>query len=110
MDNVTHSLAGLVLAEAAVRLRARRTLVEPSPRFRTIALVSSAIAANLPDADLLYSGVGGDRLGYMLQHRGYTHTVAIALVMALCCWIVAHRALGRRRHVAMRADSRWLCG
>ena len=110
MDNVTHSLAGLVLAEAAVRLRARRTMVEPSPRFRTIALVSSAIAANLPDADLLYSGVGGDRLGYLLQHRGYTHTVAIALVMALCCWVVAHRALGRRPHVAMRADSRWLCG
>ena len=80
MDNVTHTLAGLVLAEAAVRLRARTTGSEASPRFRAFAAVSSLIAANLPDFDLLYTGVGGDRLAYMLHHRGHTHTVVIAIL------------------------------
>ena len=59
MDNVTHSLAGLLMAEAAVRLRARRAGAEPSPRFRAVAAISSMVAANLPDADLLYTGVRG---------------------------------------------------
>ncbi|MGZ8493955.1 MAG: metal-dependent hydrolase, partial [Gemmatirosa sp.] len=82
MDNVTHSLAGLLLAESAVQLRARRTGAAPSPRFRAVAAVASMIAANLPDADLLYTGVGGDRLTYMLHHRGHTHTVVVALLAA----------------------------
>jgi hypothetical protein len=54
MDNITHSVAGLLLAEAAGQLRARQTHVAPSARLRAVAAVSSAIAANLPDADLLY--------------------------------------------------------
>ena len=37
MDNVTHTLAGFLLAESAVRLRARAAGVEPSPRFRAFA-------------------------------------------------------------------------
>src|SRR5690242_935307 len=82
MDNITHSLAGLLAAESAVRLRAHATKAEPSPRYRTVAAISSLIAANLPDADLLYSGFGGSHLSYMLQHRGYTHTVLITIVLA----------------------------
>lgn len=109
MDNVTHSLAGLLLAESAVRLRARRAGAAPSPRFRAVAWGSSMIAANLPDFDLLYTGVGGDRLRYMLHHRGYTHTVAVALVGALLVWgaaILACRWLARA--APLRADARWL--
>jgi hypothetical protein len=34
MDNIAHSIAGLVLAEAAVRLRARRADAEPSKLSR----------------------------------------------------------------------------
>ena len=82
MDNVTHSLAGLLLAESAVRLRAHRTGEEPSPRFRLVAALSSMLAANLPDSDLFYTGVGADRLVYLLHHRGHTHTVLIAVLGA----------------------------
>jgi hypothetical protein len=39
MDNVTHSLAGLLLAESAVQLRARGEGDLPSPRFRAVAAV-----------------------------------------------------------------------
>jgi inner membrane protein len=109
MDNVTHSLAGLLLAEGAVQLRTRLTMVEPSPRFRATAAISSLVAANLPDADLLYTGVGGDRLAYMLHHRGYTHTVIIALLGALLLWGVALLAWRYRgRTEPRRDDSRWL--
>src|SRR5215213_566537 len=86
MVNVTHSLAGLVLADAAVRLRAHRTGAEPSPRFHAFAAISSMLAANLPDSDLFYTGVGGDRLSYLLHHRGYTHTVVIAILGAALTW------------------------
>ena len=107
MDNVTHSLAGLLLAEGAVQLRARLTGVGPSPRFRAIAAVSSLVAANLPDADLLYTGVGGEPLTYMLHHRGYTHTIVVALLGALLLWGAALLAM-RWRVTPTRDDSRWL--
>src|SRR5215208_3806299 len=111
MDNVTHSLAGLLLAEAAVRLRARRTGAKPSARFRAVAVISSLIAANLPDADLLYTGVGGDRLAYMLHHRGYTHTVVIAILGVALLWGAALLAWRWRAGVAPdREDAHWLLG
>lgn len=111
MDNVTHSLAGLVLAESAVQLRAHRSGAAPSPRFRTVAAISSMLAANLPDADLFYTGVGGDRLAYMLHHRGHTHTVVIAVVGAVLLWAVASAAWRWRARVApARDDLHWLFG
>jgi len=93
MDNVTHSLAGLLVAASAVRLRARRDGAEPTARFRRVAAISSMVAANLPDADLLYTGTGDRRLAYMLYHRGYTHTVIMAIVAAILVWGVATLAL-----------------
>ena len=111
MDNITHSLAGLLLAESAIRLRARRTPVAPSSRFRTVATISSVIAANLPDSDLLYTGFGGDRIRYMLHHRGYTHTVVIAIVGALLLWYAATITWRRlAREAPARDDARWLLG
>jgi inner membrane protein len=84
MDNVTHSLAGLLLAEGAVRLRARRTGA-PAAGMGIVA-TASLLAANLPDADLFYTGAGGDRLAYMLHHRGYTHTVVGVAIGATLIW------------------------
>jgi inner membrane protein len=111
MDNVTHTLAGLVLAEAAVRLRARTTGTEPSQRFRAFAAISSLLAANLPDFDLLYTGVGGDRLAYMLHHRGHTHTVVIAILGAVLLWGAASLVWRwRARAAPPRDDVRWLGG
>ena len=111
MDNVTHAVAGLLLAECAVRLRVRHEGAELSPTFRGVAAVSSLIAANLPDADLFYTGVGGDRLRYMLHHRGYSHTVVAALAGAALIYgtaLLAWRWRGREGPTA--ADSRWLLG
>lgn len=119
MDNVTHSLAGLLLAECAIRLRARPTRATPTSlepsdratRFGAVAAIASMIGANLPDADLFYTGVGGDRLTYMLHHRGYSHTVVVALAGALLLWAAALLVLRwRARSAPSRADARWLLG
>lgn len=111
MDNVTHTLAGLVIAESAVQIRARRSGAPASPRFRTAVTLAGMVAANLPDGDLFYTGIGGDRLAYMLHHRGHTHTVVIALVGAALLWGGAMLLWGWRAGARPpRAASRWLAG
>jgi inner membrane protein len=106
MDNVTHALAGLLLGEATVAVASRRSPV--SAGFRRAALVLGVVAAELPDADLLYAGpvLGMGKLGYMLHHRGHTHTVVFALLGALALWgitLAIARGVRERPH-----ERRWL--
>ena len=111
MDNVTHSVAGLLLAESFARIRARGATAKPAARYGATAAIASMIAANLPDADLFYSGIGGDRLRYMLHHRGYTHTVVVAVLGAVLFWaVVALFLRWRGKAWPARDDARWLLG
>ncbi len=57
-------------------------------RFRRAAVVLGIAAAEFPDVDLVYSGpmVAMGKLGYLLHHRGHTHTVVWALVGAVLLW------------------------
>ena len=57
-------------------------------RFRRAAVALGIVAAEFPDADLVYSGpmVAMGKLGYLLHHRGHTHTVVWALVSAVVLW------------------------
>jgi inner membrane protein len=69
------------------------------------------IAANLPDADLVYSGLGGSHLRYMLQHRGYTHTVLFAIVGAVAAYGVSTLVWrSRDREAPTQEDAHWLLG
>lgn len=84
MDNLTHTLIGLVAGEAAARTtRAREPGLDPRTR-RTLFVTLTTVGGNLPDLDLLYSyfGYAPAKLGYLLQHRGYTHTVLGCLLLA----------------------------
>ncbi len=69
MDNVTHTLVGLMMARVALR---------KSPRGAPAMMM---IAANIPDIDVA-SGFGGS-LAYIEYHRGYTHSLLASPVMAL---------------------------
>ena len=80
MDNITHSLVGVALADLASG---------PTSKSQRPLLVGAGIvAANLPDIDLAYSSITPSPLGYLLHHRGHTHTIvglvglAVALVLA----------------------------
>ncbi|HMC54423.1 MAG TPA: metal-dependent hydrolase [Gemmatimonadaceae bacterium] len=108
MDNLTHSLAGLLIAEAAIQLQQRRAAVAWTSRTRSALAAVSMLAANLPDADLAYAGMGGS-LGYLLHHRGHTHTVPAVLVGTALLWGVvalAWRWLGTQR--MSRSDGWWV--
>lgn len=93
MDNITHTLAGLAVAEAALALRGRKTPV-PEGLARG-AWLGSALANNLPDVDFAYAGITGSPLGYLLHHRGHTHTLALAPVVAIVPFLLG-RLLQKR--------------
>jgi inner membrane protein len=76
VENLTHSLVGATLAELALPPGA-------TPAQRRTFFLTGIIAANLPDADLVYTGITPDPLGYLLHHRGHTHTVVGLVVQAL---------------------------
>ena len=70
MDNLTHSLIGLTAAKAG--------LEKLSPG----ATVLCVLAANAPDADII-TGILGDRWIYLRHHRGITHSIIGALLIAV---------------------------
>ena len=76
MDNITHSLLGATLAELALPAGAPRAA-------RRTFFVSGVVAANLPDADLVYTRITPAPLGALLHHRGHTHTVAGLVLLGL---------------------------
>jgi inner membrane protein len=101
VDNLTHSLLGGVLAELALPAGAARTT-------RRIFFTAGIVAANLPDVDILYTRITTTPLGYLLHHRGHSHTVAGvvvqgALLAALCLAVPAVRRLNAalRRRLAV---------
>jgi len=91
MDNLTHALAGLLVAESTLALAERRTGQPAGRTFRRATLVAAVAAAELPDIDLAYSGpvLGMGKLGYLLHHRGHTHTLLFALAGAFLIWGLA---------------------
>ncbi len=56
-----------------------------APRTRSVRCLSARgiIAANLPDLDLAYSWITPSPIGYLLHHRGHTHTVVGLLALAI---------------------------
>ena len=81
MDNVTHTLAGAAVAELVVRVRAMRHPDERVPALRGALWLTSVLASNAPDADILLAPAIRSPLGYLLHHRGHTHTVLLAPVL-----------------------------
>ncbi|HEU5219505.1 MAG TPA: metal-dependent hydrolase [Gemmatimonadales bacterium] len=81
MDNLTHTLVGLVLAEAGLKHRSR---------FGTAVLI---VGANLPDLDALIY-VAGSSTDALAFRRGWTHGV---LAMAVLPLLLTGAALGWSR-------------
>jgi inner membrane protein len=106
MDNLTHSLIGMVAGEAAARLtRASKTGLSANTR-RGMFVTLATVGGNLPDIDLVltYRGFARDKLGYLLEHRGYTHTVLGCLVLAALLYAAAEGWARFRRLSMTRSD------
>lgn len=112
MDNVTHTLVGLIIGESAA------THAVPSKQGlsvqtrRTALLAVALLGSNSPDLDLLVSfrGFAAGNLEYLLWHRGYTHSVLGCLALALLLYAATELVL-RVQHLApSRADRLLLLG
>jgi inner membrane protein len=100
MDNLTHSVLGLALGELVER---SLPLEQDPARGRTrhrLLLFTSWAASNFPDLDLVLTPLAGRPLGYLLHHRGHTHTLLYAIPQAIALlaltwllWPAARRLL-----------------
>jgi inner membrane protein len=104
MDNVTHAIAGMLIADATVELLTPRAAA-PDAVLRRHARWASGIANNLPDLDFIYAYFTSGSAGYVLHHRGHTHTLGVAMCMGLVSFVVLRRlwrpATHTRREWAM---------
>jgi inner membrane protein len=104
LDNITHSIIGFGVGEVVHRsLPAEADSVAQRVRHRLL-LVACALASNFPDLDLFLTKLLPDPLGYLLNHRGHTHTVLWALPQAVLlaallwlCWPAARSLLRSSR-------------
>jgi inner membrane protein len=111
MENLTHSLIGLVAGESIARITPAREPGLPPQIRRGLFVTLFVIGGNLPDLDLVYSfrrfadGTQA-KLAYMLQHRGYTHTVVGCVLLALLLYICGD-LWARRNRLMLTPRDRW---
>lgn len=94
------------LPPAAVATPLRAAL--PDRAFRRLVVITLAVGSNLPDADLLYTSFAGGPLAYVLQHRGYTHTLLGALIGAGLLWLACLIWVRLRHLQATTHEKAWL--
>lgn len=87
MDNLTHTLIGVLVGETVARTTSATCDGLPQQQRRNLFVTLMAVGSNLPDLDFLYSAITGSKLDYLLQHRGHTHTVAGALIIAVLMFL-----------------------
>jgi inner membrane protein len=86
MENVTHTIVGLMLARVG--------LEKTTPRGAAMMM----LAANVPDIDGIYYFVDAQR--YIEYHRTFTHTVLFMPVMALLAMLLVGAKFSWRAHAA----------
>jgi inner membrane protein len=112
VDNVTHTLVGLIVGESAAAHAVPRERGLSIQTRRTALMAVAIIGSNSPDLDLLVSfrGSSGSNLDYMLWHRGYTHTLLGCAALALLLYAATDLILRMRRLAPSREDRLLLLG
>lgn len=90
MDNITHSLFGVATAKII------NAKVNKSGDKKTTAFIYfvSIFAANFPDLDILMSLIDPGPLGYLLHHRGHTHTFLYLIPQLFLLYVLSIFAFG----------------
>ncbi len=82
MDNISHSVVGLVVGEIIHRSLPEPSAPEERQTRRRLLLFAAWFASNFPDLDLILTPLLPPPLGYLLHHRGHTHTILYAVPQA----------------------------
>jgi len=108
MDNLTHSLVGLALGEIVDRALPPASSPEHARTRHRVLLTTGALASNFPDLDLVLTPLLALPLGYLLHHRGHTHTLLYALPqLALLFGLMWLLWPGARRLLREDRVARW---
>jgi len=91
------------MGEAAIAWR-DRSGPALSNNQRRAALTAAVLANNGPDLDFVYVGITGGKLGYLLHHRGHTHTLAAVPLLALLSLAVVWLGFRLWREAPSRLD------
>jgi inner membrane protein len=83
MDNLSHALVGLAAGELIHRVLPAEAAAEQGKTRHRLLLVTAALAGNFPDLDLVLTPLLPAPLGYLLHHRGHTHTLLYAMPQML---------------------------
>ena len=78
MDNLTHTLSGLVLARLS-RKSGKNDALDLKTR-----MIVAGLATNMPDLDIVLAPFSSQL--YLLHHRGETHSL---LMLPLWAWLLA---------------------
>ncbi len=110
MDNLTHTLVGVLVGETAARATGSRPSGLDADTRRNLFVTVMAVGSNLPDLDFIRSRVIGSKLDYLLHHRGHTHTILGALAIAALLYLACEAWCRRRRRPLDRLDRYQLAG
>lgn len=83
MDNLTHTVVGLAVGAVIHRSFAAEPSAPAQQTRHRLLLTACAAASNFPDLDLLLVKLLPNPLGYLLHHRGHTHTLLLEIPQAL---------------------------
>jgi inner membrane protein len=83
MDNLSHSVVGLAVGELVHRSLSQEIDTSRQCKRRRLLLFSCWSASNFPDLDYFLTPLLPAPLGYLLHHRGHTHTLIYAIPQAV---------------------------
>ena len=86
MDNLSHSVVGLAVGELVHRSLSLEPDGGRQRLRRRLLLLSCWAASNFPDLDFFLTPLLPAPLGYLLHHRGHTHTLLYAIPQAILLW------------------------
>jgi inner membrane protein len=111
MDNITHTLVGVIVGDFVGRAVQKNNEYQDSPKSienRSTLILAAVIASNLPDFDFIIRFFSKDRLIYLINHRGITHNFFLALLFSLLILLAIYFYVKQRKLLTLYQRQNWL--